>query len=627
MPSTNAFFRKRLTSIVVVIALTASGAFAFTRPAAAEPPTTERRTAATQVADSVCRTVPPIPLLPKAVDPHKLCVSVIVENIDPDGHNTGVRAACLDFLPKEAKVASRGCEKVLNTLLGPARKIFLERVVPVAAHLACMATSPGAFDCLAQQVHVWLRQATTSLWQGLLTVLTSDTQAVKILQGWSNRGIVSLYSDVGSVAATLLLGLVLVSLIGSVIRFDFRRFGSVLLGAVTWGVFWSSGVAIAVLLIMASDSASRWLAGHPDASGQTDLDRAGEMFGDWIDYVSAVTRPVGASHPLYSPGSLTALLICSLLIIAIIVVVVALLMRNIALLLLIMLLPITLAGFAGPGITRHWMTSALRMFVALLLAKPLIVIAIRLGAVLVAVPRPGEAQATFSDALLGVSVILLAGLLPGVIYRFSGGLMATSAGAAPRAGIGVSEQAAHSGQSTMDLTRLVMERNVLRHGGGGTAGALGGSGGRMPAGVGAASGRLSTAAAPLGLAVAAGALVGGTVESGGRWMAGQAATGGGVFGDVDAPRVPAPPVSRLGHGAAPHTGGAGGQVSGPQSPTLQPPDGSVKVMQQHPASSPRAQLPSDSGHLIIPGEVAADMATVDRGGSPPRALPGGDGDD
>ena len=121
-------------------------------------------------------------------------------------------------------------------------------------------------------------------------------------------------------------------------------------------------------------------------------------------------------------------MICLLLIVAIVVTVVALLMRNVALLLFIVLLPLTLAGAAGPRLTREWFTAALRMFVALLLAKPLIVIALRLGAVLVSVPDEGEPQATFVDALLGVTIILLAGLLPGVIYRFSGGLMNTSAG-------------------------------------------------------------------------------------------------------------------------------------------------------------------------------------------------------
>ena len=81
---------------------------------------------------------------------------------------------------------------------------------------------------------------------------------------------------------------------------------------------------------------------------------------------------------------------CLLLVVAIVVAIVTLLMRNIALLLLIILLPLTLAGSAGPALTRSWLNAALRLFVALLLAKPLIVVAVRLGATLVSVPGPAS---------------------------------------------------------------------------------------------------------------------------------------------------------------------------------------------------------------------------------------------
>ena len=255
---------------------------------------------------------------------------------------------------------------------------------------------PAAFDCLAQQVHVWLKQSIISLWQGLITVLTADTKAISLIDGWRNAGVVSLYSDIGALGATLLLGLMLTSLVISAIRFDFRQFGSTLLGVVVWGMFWSGGAVIAVLLLKASDDAARWLAGRPDATGQTDLSRP------------AGVRQLGRLHhrrhrdgqraPALQPGQLHRILICLLLIVAIVVTLVALLMRNIALLLIVVLLPLTLAGTAGPKMTREWFLSALRMFVALLLAKPLIVVAVRLGAVLVSVPKQGEPQATFSDA-------------------------------------------------------------------------------------------------------------------------------------------------------------------------------------------------------------------------------------
>lgn len=614
---------------VVILGL---GLFAGAIPRAyADPSTNDHRVVAEEVAASVCRTVPRIPKLPVRVEPNTLCRSVLVENIDPDGNNSGVRAACEVGLPVLAKAATRYCVQVMDRLLDPARKLFLAKVVPAVQQLACVTSTPAAFDCLAQQVHVWLKQSIISLWQGLVTVLTADTKAISLLDGWRNAGIVSLYSDIGGLGATVLLGLMITSLIISMIRFDFRQFGHTLLGVVVWGMFWSGGAVLAVLLLKTSDDAARWLGGRPDGSGQTDLARAGRQFGNWVDYVTGASAVVpGGVHPVYNPGSFTAILICLLLIVAIVVTLVALLMRNIALLLLIVLLPLTLAGTAGPRMTREWFVAALRMFVALLLAKPLIVVAVRLGAVLVSVPNAGEAQATFSDAILGVTIILLAGLLPGVIYRFSGGLVHTSAGAAPRASGGVTEQSAQSAQSSMDITRMIMERNAPRSalatgttGNTATAGGAGVVGGR----VGAAGGGLGAAAGPLGVAALATVVAAGALESGGRWLGGQAATAGGVFGDVDAPRVPAPPVSRLGQYGTRQLAGTQSDNRTPDHGRIQEREaglqqGQVTVMRSEPATPARTGLPAGGPPLIIPGTVVPQPVQAEPP-PPPRALTAG----
>lgn len=587
----------------------------------AEPPTNERRKVAEEVAASMCKAVPTIPKLPASVDLNKLCRSVIVENVDPEGNNSGVLAACAVALPALAGPAAKFCSSALDKLLDPARQLFLDKVVPVAQQLACVASSPAAFDCLAQQVHVWLKQSIISLWQGLISVLTSDTKVINLVDGWRNAGVVSLYSDIGGLGATVLLGLVLTSLVVSAIRFDFRQFGNNLLGVVIWGMFWSGGALVAVLLLKTSDDAARWMAGRADGSGQTDLARAGKEFGSWVDYITGVTPTVpGAVHPAYSAGSFTALLICLLLIVAIVVTLVALLMRNIALLLLIVLLPLTLAGTAGPRMTREWFVSALRMFVALLLAKPLIVIAVRLGAVLVSVPEQGEPQATFSDAMLGVTIILLAGLLPGVIYRFSGGLMNTSAGAAPRASGGVTAQSTQSVQSSMDMTRLIMERNApLPALATGAAGAT-----RTSSAAPSASARgLGAAAGPLGLAAVATAMTGNAVESGGRWMAGQAATGGGVFGDVEAPHVPTPPVSRMGYHGSGRQPATGQPRQERHVTEARPQPTHVTISQTSPPEPLRPGLPPAGPHLIIPGTVVPERAVPELPAAP-KALPGKD---
>jgi len=296
-----------LAALLASVALLASAI----PTASAEPSTNERRRVAEEVAASMCKAVPTIPKLPTSVERNKLCRSVIVENVDPEGSNSGVLAACEVALPIPAKPAAKFCARALDKLLDPARQLFLDKVVPVAQQLSCMASSPAAFDCLAQQVHVWLKQSIISLWQGLLTVLTSDTKVINLVDGWHNAGVVSLYSDIGGLGATVLLGLMLTSLIVSAIRFDFRQFGSTLLGVVIWGMFWSGGALVAVLLLKTSDDAARWMAGRPDASGQTDLSRAGKAFGSWVDYITGATSTLpGTVRPLYNAGSFTALLIC-----------------------------------------------------------------------------------------------------------------------------------------------------------------------------------------------------------------------------------------------------------------------------------------------------------------------------
>lgn len=600
-----------LVRVVVALLLTLA-AFAAAVPAAEAAPTTnERRRVAEEVAATVCRTIPAIPKLPVTVEAKDLCQRVVVENVDPDGDNLGVLAACQAFLPPPARAAARFCAAAIDTVLDPARTLFLDKVVPAAEALPCVTTTPAAFDCLTKQVHIWLESSIISLWQGLLTVLTSDTEVIGMIDGWRNAGIVSLYSDVGSVGATVLLGVLLTSLVVSAIRFDFRQFGHTFLGVVVWGVFWSGGVTIAVLLLKASDEVARWLAGRPDGSGTTDLDRAGKHFANWVDYISgaSATLPV---HPTWDPGSSTALLICLLLIIAIVATLVALLMRNIALLMIIMALPLTLAGTAGPRLTREWFTAAVRMFVALLLAKPLIVIAVRLGAVMVTVPERGEPQATFSSAMLGIAIILLAALLPGVIYRFSGGLMNTQAGNAPRATGGFSSQSAQSVQSSMDMTRLIMERNAPRP-------ALAGGPAVASARPTSTSGGAGLAR-PLGLAAVAATLAGGAMESGGRWLAGHAATAGGVTGDVEAPHVPTPPISRGPYGPR------GNRTQGQSAPKVTDSRAAPRTEKAHitilPQPSPQIARPAlaNAAHMIIPGSVVPDQPKELP--SPPPALPG-----
>jgi hypothetical protein len=142
------WFRRLVAVTVAAAALVATSVTL----AHAEPSTPERRQVAEEVAAVACRNVPNIPKLPPSLDPVQVCRAVIVENIDPEGSNSGVRAACAVALAGPAQPAVKFCLKIIDKLLDPARQVFLDKVVPVAQQLACVASAPAAFDCLAQQV-------------------------------------------------------------------------------------------------------------------------------------------------------------------------------------------------------------------------------------------------------------------------------------------------------------------------------------------------------------------------------------------------------------------------------------------------------------------------------------------
>jgi len=148
---------RRVASLAFAL-LAALAMLLVATPAAAEPTTPERRQVAEDVSKSFCADLSGIPKLPGTVELSELCVNVLVENIDPDGDNAGMRAACFTALPLSAKLGAEACAQVLDRMLDPARAVFLDRVVPAVQQLACVASAPAAFDCLAQQVHVWLKQ-------------------------------------------------------------------------------------------------------------------------------------------------------------------------------------------------------------------------------------------------------------------------------------------------------------------------------------------------------------------------------------------------------------------------------------------------------------------------------------
>ncbi len=594
--------------LLVVLVLTAAILSGSAVSASAEPSTPDRRQVATSVAKGVCKAFPSLPFIPDKIEPRGFCEKIVVENVDPEGSNKGVRETCVAMLPLAAKPFSKQCVQAVDKLLDPARKIFLDKVVPAVEKAKCAATAAaGNFDCVADQVHLWLKEAIVSLWADFTGHLTAPTAALSIIDftqagqlTGSQSAFKSVFADVGWLGASIVFVLFMVAIIRAVVNLDPRSLGTSAVGVVSWGLFWVIGVTLCVLLLKVSDQLAVWAAGAKDASGQTPLDGAAAVFGKWLDYVSGASENIpGGVHPVYNPGSLVGVLICLILLCAILAAVIILTLRNVGIVIMVLMWPILLAGQAGPPATREWLPKAARAFIAIALAKPLMVLCCRLGSVFLDVPKSAtEPQASASTALLGAVLILVAAFVPGIFYKLSGVMPAGSAGSrAGAGGAGAAEQAGHSTMSAVYSTQQLARSNAPKPL---TVGGAGGGGGTTPGGVGAwhggrgpatanpataGRGGLGAAGGVAGLAVMAGTTAAGAASSATRSAASQVGTAGGALDDVEPGHVPSAPYM---HGMA---GGGGG---GPQQPgpAQDRPTGQQTTPAPQPARTSVSQIPA-----------------------------------
>lgn len=628
--------RARMTMISCVVAALGLGVSA---PAAmADPPTdAQHAQIAQEIATERCANLPKITGLGN-VDPKKLCESMIVGNVDPNSNPRGVTMACKASLASMGAIGAglsripqvvKACAGVMSKILTPAQVEYLNRVndnvANAASKLQCVTESPNTLDCIAQQFNVWLAGGVTQLWSVMSGLLTDDTVAIGVFDHWRNPDVLSLYSTIGGLSALLLLVFLLVSLLASLVRMDLRPVGSALVGIATWAVFWVGGVVLALAGLRASDELANLLAGAPDQAGRTALSRASDKWVEWIRYFSDASRgalPKGVPHPAYDAGTLAALLIIGFLLVAIGAAALALLMRNVAVLVMLIFLPLVLAGRAGPAFTRSWLPRMLATFATLLLAKPALVAAARLGAAVIKVPKAGGTHGPgMWESVVGAAIILVVALIPGAIYKFSGVMPGAQGGNAPRAQASYSERSAQSVQASMDMHRMILQRNSpqarpLVSGGGGAMG-LASAGGR-----GRFAGALAGASGPIGLALGAVSMGGGAGESVGRFAAGQAATAGGVFGDVDGPHVPHSTVPRFGPGMR-RQQPQGGVAPHQEQAEHQPEDrgrehADLRVMRpDNGGGGGNAQALAGRQPLVIPGEVVpnhpGDAATAGGG--------------
>lgn len=638
----------RVGRLLVVVLVAVAVLFGSTAPAAAAPKDDERRQVAERVAAQVCDSWPAPSWFPKSLTPKTFCTDIVVETVDPEGDNTALKAACVAALgPAAGPLAGittldATCAEWLRGFLKPAQEMFTDQIVPLAEQAQCLSGGGDAtsFECWMEQIHVWLKQSITSMWAAFVGVLTQDTQALKIIDigggdlSDTQSDFRALVAQVFWLGMSVAFILVLFNFIKSAVRLNFQDAAKSIFGSVAYVLLFPIALGLGIFFIKIGDELAKWATGGVDKNGQSDLDHAAIAMGSWLDYVAGATEKIpGEVHPVYNPGSLSGVLICLALIVAIVMAMITLTLRNVALVVMALMSPIIGAGWAGGQTTRSWSGKFIAAFFAILLAKPILVLFVRLSSTLLKVPSsPKAAQADEAAALIGIVLLLCCCFVPGVIYKIST-IMGTNAGSRTGASqTGMAEQSGHSTMSTIQSTKALVRQN------GTTSGTrsltASGPGATTPGGVGSWSGSRGVGAG-MGQ-VASGALIAGTLAAGAvssatKATASQVGTAGGALDDAEAPHVPQAPY-KLGYGG----GGSGGQDSGQQQQQRQgegQQDASARerasISVQRPPMPPNAtpSIPSappksisPANEVVIPGEVVADRVKPP---PTPPSLPGG----
>lgn len=520
-------------------------------PAAAEGMPPEQ--AATETAAEVCATAPQWDL-PEGVpddmaDTRKICEAATKQILlDPEKGAEAVCRVVYDSLPIPPPIkiiltsppSVMACGKVVGEGTPAARAIYEEKIKPIADAVECAVSEDGVF-CITQQVAALMGAAVTWTWDAFIGVVMRPTMSLDLLRSFQvaegertpqQDAFVSTYRDIGVVAACILMLMFLLQLIRATLSQEVAPLKTALGGLLTWAVMWVALVGVAGLWLALCDGMTELLAGAPDESGTRPIDQAGETFGQ---FVGAVTAPAALA-----PGGSTLLVIVVLLIlVALAMAFITLAFRDVSLVIMGAAIPLLLAMRAGPDSLRAAAGKAAMAFFAIGMAKPLMVVALRLGSGLVGEPNVGSPDGVFT-AFVGVTVIGIAAFCPAVIYKLFG-VMQTAAGSKTGAGAaGMAQQLLQS----------------ARQGGGskGVADAF-----RQNAPGGGAAGGATKALSAAGMVGKIAGLAAEGASSLGKAAASQVGTAGGATEDAEAPHVPQP-----GHGG--RRGGPGGGPKGQNGP-------------------------------------------------------------
>jgi len=508
---------RRLAVIGVVLGLLV----AFGGPASvahADPTDSNKVQAATTAAQATCGTVGASLFGDQAT---KLCVDALVA-ILTDPTKATAEVACtaeltvlgLEGLP----TAQPTCVQIVKPLVAAATAAMNQAIADVVQ--CVQSTAQGdVFACNAKLVQQWIGRGAQLVWSGVVGVLLAPTQAMSIIDLRANPNAApeaaafrSLYGDIGWIAAGLLQLFVLLALIQAIIQGRIRTIFEALTGVFTWGIFWIAGMTLAVVILSVTDSLTLFLAGENGSKMQLD------GIQKWLGLVTDVS---GVSAAFGDFGSSLGVVFALVLFVAMIVIFVTLALREVSILLMALVLPVLLAMQAGPSGMRKAFPTVVKAFITIALAKPLMVIGLRLGASFVAVPADGKLN--LWSGVLGLVVLGISAFAPGVLYKLFG----VMEGAAGQRMGGASHGIDAAGRSAVDAgdsARSVFSANAPS-----TPVAASSGGGAVAGGGGAAA----AAAGPIGLVVGAGMMAASTTASAGSMVASQVGTGGGALGDAE----------------------------------------------------------------------------------------------
>src|SRR5664280_674240 len=490
----------------------------------ADPTAADKTQAATTAAQEKCGAVQSLPVIGDKTS--QMCVDALVM-ILTDPTKATAKAACTAELVVIGlagfPAAQSACETLVTPLVAAATTAMAQQLADVVQ--CVQSTAQGdMFACNTKLVQQWIGRGVQLVWSGVVGVVLAPTQAMNIIDLRANPNAApeaaafrSLYGDIGWIAGGLVELFVLLALIQAVIRGRIRTVFESLTGVAAWGIFWIAGMTLAVVILSVTDSLTLFLAGENGSKMQLD------GIQKWL---GLVTNATGVNPTFGDFGSSIGVIFAVVLLIAMIVIFVTLALREVSILLMAVVLPVLLAMQAGPAGMRKALPAVAKAFITIALAKPLMVIGLRLGASFVAVPADGKLN--LWAAVLGLVVLGISAFAPGVLYKLFG----VMEGAAGQRMGGASHGIDAAGRSAVDAgdsARSVFSANAPST----PIAATGGSGAAAGAGRAASSSgaAASSAAGPIGMVIGAATMAASTAASVGNAVSSHVATGGGALGD------------------------------------------------------------------------------------------------